>query len=445
MTTRQSPDKSMPLGSPDDGKNSDVSPTRSNSEKPKRRLRSDSVEDTSIRSRPKRRAASSVRFGSYRDVDAVDFSLLEHFRYDDHALQQQIKARKSMSSTSAGKKKASSNAVLKRRSLVSSKSKPSAKTKPMTAGNSMSAGSHNLDNLSRSGFYKSKMGSKISGSALLNLLPPVLLSRTQGTGFEGLTPSSLRYMSSRNGGMVDIFNRKTGRVMKGEDGVHIKELAATLRNHSEYEPIVPREPITESGSQEYRQARTSVTGRVREDILPQTAIRESNVEGRTVLITGGSHKGLFGKIDSCIPGNWYVISDIFTDDTLDLDIVVHADNLKLMSASFGRSSQEEKSNADKNDQHGQQIIKTMESARLRIEALEEQKDKLLSETSKSFKEANGKAAEGSPKDDVQPISKNINNTARVEAELKRIDREIKDTRDEIEAHKLSQRMIMGSD
>ena len=385
MTTRQSPDKSMPLGSPDDGKNSDVSPTRSNSEKPKRRLRSDSVEDTSIRSRPKRRAASSVRFGSYRDVDAVDFSLLEHFRYDDHALQQQIKARKSMSSTSAGKKKASSNAVLKRRSLVSSKSKPSAKTKPMTAGNSTSAGSHNLDNLSRSGFYKSKMGSKISGSALLNLLPPVLLSRTQGTGFEGLTPSSLRYMSSRNGGMVDIFNRKTGRVMKGEDGVHIKELAATLRNHSEYEPIVPREPSTESGSQEYRQARTSVTGRVREDILPQTAIRESNVEGRTVLITGGSHKGLFGerkcmlpfllismlfntimtndfhsfllgKIDSCIPGNWYVISDIFTDDTLDLDIVVHADNLKLMSASFGRSSQEEKSNADKNDQHGQQIM-----------------------------------------------------------------------------------------
>ena len=87
----------------------------------------------------------------------------------------------------------------------------------------------------------------------------------------------------------------------------------------------------------------------------------------------------------------------------------------------------------------------MESARLRIEALEEQKDKLLSETSKSFKEANGKAAEGSPKDDVQPISKNINNTARVEAELKRIDRKIKDTRDEIEAHKLSQRMIMGSD
>ncbi len=37
-----------------------------------------------------------------------------------------------------------------------------------------------------------------------------------------------------------------------------------------------------------------------------------------------------GTVDSCIPGGWYVLSNVFNDDTLDLDIVVHSDNLKLV-------------------------------------------------------------------------------------------------------------------
>jgi len=38
-----------------------------------------------------------------------------------------------------------------------------------------------------------------------------------------------------------------------------------------------------------------------------------------------------GIIDSCIPGNWYVLSNVFKDDPLELEIVVHSRDLKLVS------------------------------------------------------------------------------------------------------------------
>lgn len=39
-----------------------------------------------------------------------------------------------------------------------------------------------------------------------------------------------------------------------------------------------------------------------------------------------------GLIDSCIPGNWYVLSNVFNDDSIDLDVVVHSKNLKLVNS-----------------------------------------------------------------------------------------------------------------
>jgi len=38
-----------------------------------------------------------------------------------------------------------------------------------------------------------------------------------------------------------------------------------------------------------------------------------------------------GIIDSCIPGDWYVLSNVFKDDPLELEIVVHARDLKLVN------------------------------------------------------------------------------------------------------------------
>ena len=38
-----------------------------------------------------------------------------------------------------------------------------------------------------------------------------------------------------------------------------------------------------------------------------------------------------GMIDSCIPGNWYVLSNVFKDDPLELEIIVHSRDLKLVN------------------------------------------------------------------------------------------------------------------
>jgi hypothetical protein len=233
--------------------------------------------------RPKRRAASSVRLGSYRDTDNVDFSLLEHFHFDDTHL-----AKTKRSSLSSAKKV---SAPLKRSALLASSS-----TKAAASSTGPSNKRKSID-IPMNALMRQKKGVTLSGAALENLLPPVLLSRTQDGG--DFTPQVLRHLSSTDG-KLDIFNRKTGRIMKGEDGISVKELTAALRKHSEYEPIIPRLPSSSAKkeSARYRQARTSATARVSETVVPQNMIRESNVAGRTVLIVGGPHKGLFGKIDA---------------------------------------------------------------------------------------------------------------------------------------------------
>jgi len=50
-----------------------------------------------------------------------------------------------------------------------------------------------------------------------------------------------------------------------------------------------------------------------------------------VLLTFDLFLFATGIIDSCIPGNWYVLSNVFKDDPLELDIVVHSRDLKLVN------------------------------------------------------------------------------------------------------------------
>ena len=45
---------------------------------------------------------------------------------------------------------------------------------------------------------------------------------------------------------VEIFNRMTGQVMSGADAIAMKDLPDMLREHAEYEPIVPKRHILES-------------------------------------------------------------------------------------------------------------------------------------------------------------------------------------------------------
>ena len=65
------------------------------------------------------------------------------------------------------------------------------------------------------------------------LLPPVRLNDED----DSVLPESLQHLPGDF--KIEIFNRKTGRVLSGEDAVSIHLLPSVLRKHAEYEPIVP--------------------------------------------------------------------------------------------------------------------------------------------------------------------------------------------------------------
>ena len=77
-----------------------------------------------------------------------------------------------------------------------------------------------------------------------------------------------------------------------------------------------------------RAGRSGHKVRISRKVTPQTRVRASKVEGRSVLVTGGEYKGRRGKIESCIPGGWYLVRDLFKNDSL--DVVINSRNLELI-------------------------------------------------------------------------------------------------------------------
>jgi hypothetical protein len=80
----------------------------------------------------------------------------------------------------------------------------------------------------------------------------------------------------------------------------------------------------------YRTGRSGRNIRVSKKVVPQCRVRASQVEGKHVLVTGGEYRGLIGSIDSTIPGGFYVVSYLFKHDKLDLDVIIHSDQLELI-------------------------------------------------------------------------------------------------------------------
>ncbi len=74
------------------------------------------------------------------------------------------------------------------------------------------------------------------------LLPPVCLNDED----DSVLPETLQHLPGDF--KIEIFNRKTGRVLSGEDAVSIDLLPSVLRKHSEYEPIVPPPKMLEKFS-----------------------------------------------------------------------------------------------------------------------------------------------------------------------------------------------------
>mmetsp|Transcript_15787 Transcript_15787/g.23655 ORF Transcript_15787/g.23655 Transcript_15787/m.23655 type:complete len:491 (-) Transcript_15787:1920-3392(-) len=279
-----------------------------------------SESDLKVTGRPKRRAASSVRFGSYKDIEKVDFSLLvdsvmevsNKSYYASASKKQSAGTRKATTQTSSKKKK---TGQVKRSRLMASS------TQSMTKAAAFSENTTTSHQFKHATTNSTIHGGKIN---LNHVLPPILIEACSGS----VTPGMLRSLSSST--KIDIFNRKTGRIMKGEDGVTVKDLTQALRNHAEYEPIIPCPHLSKTSSY-YREARTSKNARVSKEIQPQTKIRDSKVQGRNVIVTAGPHKGLYGKIDGCLPGNWYLVANALKEDELNLDMVIHSKNLKLVS------------------------------------------------------------------------------------------------------------------
>ena len=52
-----------------------------------------------------------------------------------------------------------------------------------------------------------------------------------------LLPSELRRLPPET--KIEIFNRRTGKIMKGDNAIMLSDLPSALVNHAEYEPIVP--------------------------------------------------------------------------------------------------------------------------------------------------------------------------------------------------------------
>jgi hypothetical protein len=77
--------------------------------------------------------------------------------------------------------------------------------------------------------------SNVSQSTSQPVLNPILLQEI---------PASLHYLPPDT--EIEIFNRKTGRIMRGKDAILLKDLSKELMAHSEYEPIVPPRPSSKS-------------------------------------------------------------------------------------------------------------------------------------------------------------------------------------------------------
>jgi hypothetical protein len=122
-----------------------------------------------------------------------------------------------------------------------------------------------------------KRRNKTSGS----LSPAVLLDSHD----ECSIPEVLTHLSITE--TVDIFNRKTGRII---NGVPIAQLSSSLRDHAEYEPIYFANNEKQSNKL-YQASRTSPGGRVRAEVLAQSS---KNI-GKIVLVIKGIYKGTWGK------------------------------------------------------------------------------------------------------------------------------------------------------
>ena len=71
-----------------------------------------------------------------------------------------------------------------------------------------------------------------------NMMPPVVIDSHDNNAI----PDVLRHLSSNF--KINIFNRRSGKIMRGNEAVSVKDLPSVLVKHPEYEPMVPLSQTT---------------------------------------------------------------------------------------------------------------------------------------------------------------------------------------------------------
>jgi len=134
---------------------------------------------------------------------------------------------------------------------------------------------------------------------------------------------------------IEVFNRKTGRVMRGDDAIPLKDLPAALLDHAEYEPVIPPpQALSEPDEGDTK------TGEINAEKVDTESPRDPSFDpydtsiliGVTVVIKSGPHKGLTGKIIEIQDRG---VSKIFRNEVegFDVDISVYC-NFVIYSLRF---------------------------------------------------------------------------------------------------------------
>jgi hypothetical protein len=134
-----------------------------------------------------------------------------------------------------------------------------------------------------------------SGSAKVEDQPtihaPVTLHQETVGGKVSLLLSGVSHLPSDT--KIEIFNRKTGRIMRGDEAVLLKDLPAVLLDHAEYEPIVPpRQTPLEPEADDNAEANTTTVTPSPRNPKDERAV----LLGVTAVVKYGQFKGLSGKI-----------------------------------------------------------------------------------------------------------------------------------------------------
>jgi len=208
---------------------------------------------------------------------------------------------------------------------------------------------------------------------------------------DGIIPKSLKHLSPTH--KIDLFHRRTGKILSGDNAIMMKDLSKFLRDSGshEYEPMIPP-----SGTVDYNDG-VGVDGRQVDNVnsasnnsnimnIPQEQqekVRKSVAEGLSVLVAGGPYRGLIGKVEACLPGGWYLVSELFDEDEFEFDLVIKSCHLELVKES-SRGVVTPRSSSSQNNRRGgggelsfedfvtKQFVAPLHRMKLRTKALEEE-------------------------------------------------------------------------